>query len=83
MLESCMIRRYPALACLPWRPLVYPERARRRAASHYLLSFHTDSHSAPLTPLFLTLSSKTGEGEGGTRPVQTGRIPDKTDREDS
>jgi len=64
-----MIRRYPALAYPPWRPLVYPERARRRAASHYLLSFHTDSHSAPVTPLFLTLSSKTGEGEGGARPT--------------
>jgi len=67
VLESYMIRRYPAVACPPWRALVYPERARRRAPSLYLLSFHTDAHSAPVTPLFLTLSSKTGEG--GARPT--------------
>jgi len=32
----------------------------------HLLSFHIDPHSAPVTPLFLTLSSKTREGEGAT-----------------
>jgi len=37
-----------------------------RAAFPHLLSFHIDAHSAPVTPLFLTLSPKTGEGEGAT-----------------
>jgi len=33
--------------------------------SHYPLSFHIDPRSAPVTPLFLTLSSKTQGGGGG------------------
>ena len=39
----------------------------------YLLSSHIDPHSAPVSPLFLTLSSKTPEGEGARskNPRQT------------
>ena len=35
--------------------------------THYLLCSHIDAHSAPVTPLFATDSSKTGEGEGGAK----------------
>ena len=50
-----MILAHPTYASAhPCRhPLVFP----------YLLSFDIDPHSAPASPLFLTLSSKTGEGE--------------------
>jgi hypothetical protein len=44
--------RYP---CCHFRP---------RLVRNYLLSFHIDPHSASVSPLFLTLSSKTREGEG-------------------
>jgi hypothetical protein len=48
------------------RPSVFLLATRHSPLATFFhpLSFHIDPHSAPVSPLFLTLSSKTREGEG-------------------
>ena len=54
--------RLPGLLLATCHP--YPVPSNFSPLTSNILSFHIDPHSASVTPLFLTLSSKTREGEG-------------------